>query len=392
MAKRYTLQFFLLAALLVVLALSSACSTDSNDEAPVAEEGYFTSRQASGSYTKATLESLAQMMSVALTAKYDVDAYRVEYYTPAKGGGLTLCSGALLVPRTTDSLAGVVAWQHGTIFAESETGREAIPMAAMASLGYVVAGNFYVGFGASTGSVQPYHVPQYAASDCLSLLKACKRYSSEASLALRNELRIVGYSQGAYNAVAIQKTWEQDGVTLFKLKDVFAGDGALMLSALAGAAFANDSFSSSSFLPPFIQGYNHYYGLGLSYSSIYQPGYVSSIDSYYNGTKNATQIQALLPAKLSELFTATLIDDVKNKRGTLYNKLKENNLDNFTPQAKLHIFHSPADEVVPDTIGKQAYSYYSSLGGNVEFTSSTGNKAHADSYFDFLSFVLGKVK
>ncbi len=55
-----------------------------------------------------------------------------------------------------------------------------------------------------------------------------------------------------------------------------------------------------------------------------------------------------LPNKLSELFTSSLIDNIKNgEGGVVVEKLKENSLLDWAPHAPVLIVHGDADTLVP---------------------------------------------
>ncbi len=389
--KKYALNKRVFAFVSLFFAFVISCS----DDGPVNfnEETVFVSKEKIFDYTAAELLQIATFHGAEIAPEYDVEAYKITYYTKKKNQAPLLCSGIFCIPKTQEKLRGITAWQHGTMFYDGgdmneKYSYEMLERTIAASFGYISVANDYIGFGKSNSEIQAYHIAKYTTSDCIDLLKAAHNYIQNENISIDYYLWLAGYSQGGYNVVAIQKEWEEQKYSLFELKEVYAGDGALILSNMASLLFYRDTYDEPGFFPLFIRGYNHYYDMNLNYSHIYQPEYAGKIDKYYIDKDDTLYF---LPKKLDSLFTESFINDMRSGNGSVYAKLIENNLNNFTPASKLYIFHSKGDELIPYEIGAQAYSYYQSVSGNVEFVEAPNDWTHSANYVDFLKFVLAKL-
>ena len=49
---------------------------------------------------------------------YDVEGYKVLYYTPNEDGDLVLAQGAVFLPVNTNCAAPILSWQHGTVVSD----------------------------------------------------------------------------------------------------------------------------------------------------------------------------------------------------------------------------------------------------------------------------------
>jgi predicted peptidase len=83
---------------------------------------------------------------------------------------------------------------------------------------------------------------------------------------------------------------------------------------------------------------------------------------------------------------------MRNGTSSLFARLTENDLTDFIPKAKLYMFHSDGDDYIPVNVAEIAYEYYKSVGGNVELIKSDNAATHRDTYYDYLKFVINKLK
>lgn len=83
-------------------------------------------------------------------------------------------------------------------------------------------------------------------------------------------------------------------------------------------------------------------------SEFFQATYHLTIPDLFNGSLTTDEIDDHLPGKLSELFTPSLLDAIKNGTESLMTTaLINNSLLNWGPQAPVLIVHGNADTFVP---------------------------------------------
>ena len=114
---------------------------------------------------------IAMLVGINITPVYDVDLYKIEYYTEVNQKKIK-CSGLICVPITTNSLRGVISCQHISLLRNFESPTEIFLETTMecvmgASLGYLSVTNDYIGFGSSSksGLPQAYHIEVLAATE-----------------------------------------------------------------------------------------------------------------------------------------------------------------------------------------------------------------------------------
>ena len=387
------------------LVIFSSCSDDDN---PIKskEETIIVSKNLIETLSKNNIKSLTDLLKVIfpdsdleIEPKFDVEIYKIEYYSKGKKITPIVCSGIICVPKSNEEMRGITSWQHSSIISNSE-----IPSnkgnfnlnyyepVITASIGYISTSYDYLGLGSSQTEIQPYHIYSYSAEDWLQFLNATNEFISQNSISTNKDLWILGYSQGGYNAVSAMKKWETENHNFFNLKEVYSGAGAYSLTELFNKIIKQNEYSLIHLTHLFVRAYNYYYDLNLNYSEIYLPEF-QNIDIFFDGSKTSEEINEILPEKFDELFTEKFISEIKNQSGIFYNKLSENNLTkHFIPKHKLYMFHSNSDDYIPVSIADSAYETYKNSAGNVELIKSKKSLNHQETYFEFAQFVFNKLQ
>ena len=397
--QKFKYLYVLLAA--VLFFYLSSCSNEPIDN----ENIYIVKQTKLGTQIRSVIKVLAEFTGVNVTPKYDVNIYKIEYYSKTKNTTTIVASGIICVPITEENKRGIVSLQHYSLIKNYESPSQntsksiltTMEAVVTASLGYIATSNDYIGFGSTANSniPQPYHIYSYSTDDWLMFMQATNEFIENNSISTSKNLWFSGYSQGGYNVTAAMKKWETENHNFFNLQEVYSGSGAYSISGLIDVIFNDNDYQAIQMSPLFITAYNYYYDLGMKYENIYKPSYRNIIDDLYdvNGSASSEYISdTMIPKKLDLFFEETFIDEIKNKNGMFYYKLQENNLTNFTPHSKLYMFHSNNDEYIPVAIAETAYNYYVSVGGNVELIKSPSEKKHVETFVDFMNFVLNRLK
>ena len=84
-------------------------------------------------------------------------------------------------------------------------------MAIFSSFGFVVSMPDYIGYGASVASEHPYEHGNSLGSTSYDMLKATKEFLANEKIKTNNKLFLLGYSEGGYATLALQKHLENKG-------------------------------------------------------------------------------------------------------------------------------------------------------------------------------------
>lgn len=143
----------------------------------------------------------------ALSARWGVRLYRLEYLTVDGKGHEVLASALAAIPdKAPAARSPVMSLQHGTIQQDAEAPSNIVeaanPGAIMASLGYIVLAPDYVGYGSSKGVPHPYLQADASASVVTDLLTAAKYWRLTQRIRDNRQLFLTGYSEGGYTTLA----------------------------------------------------------------------------------------------------------------------------------------------------------------------------------------------
>jgi pimeloyl-ACP methyl ester carboxylesterase len=284
---------------------------------------------------------------VEINLRNGVKIYSVIYRTIDYQGNSTDASGVFVVPQASGSYP-LMSLHHGTQSKRDNVGSQNILSSADAllagALGYVAISADMLGLGISE-IVHPYHVADVNATTVIDFIRAVKKYSSENNIDLNGQLFLAGYSQGGYTTMAVHKKMQEELFDEFSVTASVPMAGAHDLMGTARHVVENDNYDKPSFLA-FIT-YAEVYGWN-DLSLFFREPYNNLIPTLFNGTLTTDDIDETLPNKLSELFTSSLIDSIKNgDGGVVVEKLKENSLLDWAPQAPVLIIHGNADTFVP---------------------------------------------
>jgi len=226
-----------------------------------------------------------------LNGTYDVDRYRIKYFTADTDGNEHLASGLICVPSSADHLKFPMAcYQHGTV-----TGREDVPSnltggyilgAAFATHGYVVAMADYVGLGISPG-VHPYIHSTTEASAGLDILRATRELIEQLdNVSLNEQVFVSGYSQGGHAAMALARELETNHTDEFNLIASAPMSGPYSVSEkMRDFTLSDEEYETVSYLAWLTLGYQRAYPatLGdLELADVFKPEYLNDILEFKN--------------------------------------------------------------------------------------------------------------
>ena len=130
--------------------------------------------------------------SIAGEINYEVNGYKVTYWTPDYDGSLVICSGAIFLPVGINCSAPILSWQHGTathnddIPSNLQSANNILGIIA-ASHGYIVMMSDYIGLGEGEG-IHNYVHADTEASSIIDLIIYGKEFAIDMNIQPNNQL------------------------------------------------------------------------------------------------------------------------------------------------------------------------------------------------------------
>lgn len=303
--------------------------------------------------------------SVEMIATYDVNVYKLIYQTIDPAGNITTASALIATPLTENFPLPMIAIQHGGIIkrsnAPSSNNIDSYSLGVAANGYYVVIAD-YLGLGESQG-LHPLLHAQSLASSVIDALRAGRSLSQKQNILLNGQLFLMGYSEGGYATLAVQREIQNNYSNEFTI----SGSAPIASSydliwTLKHILQESVPFPIPSLLPYLILSFNQVYGLHDDLNSIFLPPFDSIIEYYFNGEYAFPEIDNMLPADFQQLFTEDFYSMLENKESPLYAALAENNIYRWKPQTPTRLYHCINDEIAPYKNSQMAYDYFLSVG------------------------------
>lgn len=368
--------FSLLLILFLVFGFS-ACTDDDNTTEPTPEDDSYLlsvareeeiSRQEIISLLDAYAPELNLSESPASLLIKDLDIVSLTYRTTGVDGQETEASGIIVMPTDTKSYDHLLSIQHATIDMEEAPSLQRFYIeAAPAIMGNIVVMADYLGYGASRtpDRQHPYLHLRSTGTACADMIEAAREYLRTRRIAeTANNLKLMGYSQGAHATIATLLELESRGQTS-RVKSVQAGGGIYdvagtlqgFLTAGAGSVpFTGSSassvpFTDSGYLPYIIRGIAYGEQLSLSDANLYAPELISSGLTKMFSTRPLSEWHAALGADLTRILHPDFFASGFNGNRdilSLASALASNSPVNVTaPTTAVTFYHSRMDDFVP---------------------------------------------
>jgi hypothetical protein len=374
--KKNTTQF--VAIVIVVLNALINHSCEENNPTPAPNYAYFVSKELKYKISPTdaknkllTFSTLYPETSVfGPLAKNEVEVQKYVYKTYLKDN-IIEASGLVCLPKTNGSYP-VICFQNGTNTLHSEAPSVNpksdlfMIIESVASMGFIVVIPDYIGFGESSQLFHPYLHAESTVQSIVDLLRAVKEYGSENSNLVKptNELYIMGYSQGGWATMQLQKTIESKIFTDYNLKASSCGAGPYSIS------FINEWITSQTIYPmPYFLTYllNSFTALGLvenQMSDFVKAPYSAKISGLYDGKHSGSEINAQLTSTMSNLIT----DEYRTEYGTnskftqIRTAFNTNSITAWPIVTPTHLYHGANDVYIPVSMSQKMFNDFKVAG------------------------------
>ena len=341
---------------LLLLITNCSKSDETNGSTPYVDNKYLISSELLRSHSATGLALVAGAF-ISLSDLSDplknIEAYKIKYKTTDVDGSEIVASGVVFVPQG-DAEMPIVSYQHGTISnndnapsnVESLGNDEYTIMAAFSSFGFVVSMPDYIGYGASVASEHPYEHGNSLGSTSYDMLKATKEFLTNEEVKANNKLFLLGYSEGGYATLALQKYLEDKG-------DLSITHSLPSAGAYNKTEFSKNILNQNIELPHMANYLWVLYTYNRIYENLRRPWSDYVLAPYAEvliniNFKEITQISLdEFETNPQKLFTADFLKNLNDETDKAFlSALSDNDLLDWTPIAPITFYHGTEDQFV----------------------------------------------
>ncbi len=313
-------------------------------------------------YSLAEISDLLADIDYDLAIQYPVDLYKIVYETIDTKGNCTRASGLAMFPIHNKENVPLLSYQHGTILkkesAPSQVGKDILAL-GIASMGYALCVPDYLGFGISDG-MHPYVHASSLASASLDMIRAARELAKRKSVALKNALFLLGYSEGGYATMALHREIETNYPNEFNLVASAPMAGPYDLSGLMKETLlSGQPHPSPGYVPYVVLAYNDIYSFNQELSDVFKEPYATRLPRLYDGKLSIGEINPELPESPREMFHKSYVEAVLSDNDHPFvKKLQENDVYDWRPHAPMFLLHSKDDDQVTYLNTIKAYNRF----------------------------------
>jgi pimeloyl-ACP methyl ester carboxylesterase len=367
-------------ALLFVSVIISVVSSCKKEDEP--QYKYFVSKEFILTYTTDYINNLLNYASgiypelddLKAYVSHSVDIYKVVYKTEINDKTIN-ASGLICVPSGEGEYP-LLCFQNGTNTVNDYAPSEYASNPAyqfveiIASMGYVIVMPDYPGFGESADIPHPYLIKEPTVKSIIDMLFAARELDSGElpDLVIKNELYLMGYSQGGWATLSLHKALEQDYRAEFNLKGSACGAGPYNLNLLFDGMTNISTYPMPVYIGYIINAYSAYDQFTNPVSDILNEPYASRLGSLYNGTLTSDQINNQLTTSIPDLFTSDFLSGFESeaKYSSVRTSLTENSITAWNTSVPLFLIHGGGDTSVNPLTTESIYNGMIQAGTSTE--------------------------
>lgn len=363
---------------IVVLFISglNSCKKDEIDEEKTGE--YYISSLSLKTRTKAELGVLYTFLGASYLPAFDlvpqvktgVTIHKIVYETEYLNGQVD-ASGLVCMPDEPGEYP-ILCFQNGTntlhANAPSENYNDQLftVLEGVASMGFIVVIPDYLGFGESEQLDHPYLHTETTVSTILNMVRASKEFSEIENTIAKptDDLYILGYSQGGWATLSVQKAIEQNYSSEFNLVASACGAGPYNLTALNEYVLSQSQYPMPYFLAYILKGHKSVGSITNAYSDVFNSVYASKIDQYFDGKHSGDEINAVLNTTISQLIAPDYLSGYKtdSKYASIRNAFENNSVSAWNISTPTRLIHADLDAYVPISISEKMVADFRAIG------------------------------
>jgi hypothetical protein len=320
-----------------------------------ATEKYLVSKTLVKSYSKEDVAALFKkkhIPKIIMPVKNGIDVYEIIYKAKWIDSSWINASGIYFVPKTEKAVPYMM-YGHGTQIEKTRTisedhAQQNICM-MFATDGYAAMYPDYYGIGKGDGR----HLYQHAWSEAgafIYMLYAIDELNKELSLKHNGQLFLTGYSQGGHASMAAHKYIQELNDPRFQVTASSPMSGAYDMTG-EQEKYMFQEYPRPFYLPYLLISYQEAYKIFENadiYTSFKAP-FDTILPKYFenNDHKSFSELNKIMPKIPKDIMKDSLVEVyVNNNNFAFKEKLRENNLTQWKPEAPMQLCYCKGDREV----------------------------------------------
>ena len=313
-------------------------------------------------------------------ADFGISVYDIKYETEGEGGYIDTLSGLVAFPHSPIEAFPILSYQHGTAVNDASAPSLAgltmdNPEVLLISLvtapsGYITLFPDYEGLG-DPNKFHPFIIAESYTHSVVNMVRAVKQLSTELEgedqFQFNDQLFLIGYSEGGYATMAVQRGIELNFSDEFTITTSCPMAGPYDLAGTMVDYFLSIPSYPKPFYVPFVLTSHlwYYQGEDVDFGDYFEPFWADTLPSLFDGTHFGDEIDALMPENPLDIILPDVLEEFTNNEDHFFRQtLQQNTLLDWIPMSPTYLYHGIGDDIVPFQNAQIAYDTFVSNGAD----------------------------
>ena len=313
-------------------------------------------------------------------ADFGISIYDIKYETEGEGGYIDTLSGLVAFPHSPIEAFPILSYQHGTAVNDASAPSLAgltmdNPEVLLISLvtapsGYITLFPDYEGLG-DPNKFHPFIIAESYTHSVVNMVRAVKQLSTELEgedqFQFNDQLFLIGYSEGGYATMAVQRGIELNFSDEFTITTSCPMAGPYDLAGTMVEYFLSIPSYPKPFYVPFVLTSHlwYYQGEDVDFGDYFEPFWADTLPSLFDGTHFGDEIDALMPENPLDIMLPDVLEEFTNNEDHFFRQtLQQNTLLDWIPMSPTYLYHGIGDDIVPFQNAQIAYDTFVSNGAD----------------------------
>ena len=313
-------------------------------------------------------------------ADFGISVYVIKYETEGEGGYIDTLSGLVAFPHSPIEAFPILSYQHGTAVNDASAPSLAgltmdnpevlIISLVTAPSGFITLFPDYEGLG-DPNKFHPFIIAESYTHSVVNMVRAVKQLSTELEgedqFQFNDQLFLIGYSEGGYATMAVQRGIELNFSDEFTITTSCPMAGPYDLAGTMVEYFLSIPSYPKPFYVPFVLTSHlwYYQGEDVDFGDYFEPFWADTLPSLFDGTHFGDEIDALMPENPLDIILPDVLEEFTNNEDHFFRQtLQQNTLLDWIPMSPTYLYHGIGDDIVPFQNAQIAYDTFVSNGAD----------------------------